>query len=71
MSDNTSFTASPSVRRKLAVITAYHRLPSKSKMLIKLICLEHTMVLQALDMAKKMEEFYSEGEGTDEQNAEG
>jgi hypothetical protein len=40
-------------------------------MLIKLICLEHTMVLQALDMAKKMEEFYSEGEGTDEQNAEG
>lgn len=69
MSDNTSFTASPSVRRKLAVITAYHRLPSKSKMLTKLICLEHTMVLQALDMAKKMEEFYSEEEESNGEDA--
>ena len=68
---STSFTASPSTRRQLAVITAYHRLSSKSKMLSKLISLEHTMVLQALDMARKMEEFYSAPEETDEQNAEG
>jgi len=58
-SSSTSFSATPRTKRQLAVITAYHRFPSKSKMLTKLIEMEHTMVVGALDMARKMEESYS------------
>ena len=68
---STSFSATQRTRRQLSVITAYHRLSSKSKMISKLISLEQTIVVQALDMARKMEEFYSAPEETDEQNAEG
>ena len=53
---STSFTASPRTKHQLSVITAYNRLPSKSKMLTKLIEMEYAFVLGALDMARKMEE---------------
>ena len=53
---STSFSATPSTRRQLAVITAYHRHPSKSKMLAQLIEQEYAFALGALNMARKIEE---------------
>ena len=53
---STSFSATQRTRRQLSVITAYHRHPSKSKMLSHLIEQEHTFVLEALNMAREMEE---------------
>ena len=53
---STSFTATQRTKRQLSVITAYHRHPSKSKMITQLIEEEHIFVLEALDMARKMEE---------------
>jgi hypothetical protein len=61
---STSFTATQRTKRQLSVITAYHRHPSKSKMITNLIEQEHTFVMGALNMARKMEE-------ENEQNAEG
>jgi hypothetical protein len=53
---STSFSATPRTRRQLAVITAYHRHPSKSKMLAQLIEQEYAFALGALNMARKIEE---------------